>query len=227
MDRFRHQIQYEDDGHHPSNNNHPQSSQYQEAFDDRPFLQNGQDGLMVQDNYLSIDSSDRQIRNARSTPSNFRVKMEGSSTDQGTTGFEYENVYSVQLQSITVPNTNGVLDEPYLLIEIEELSSFNVMHGTNQWLGKAFSKLYFLPGTNSFVRNSLEYGGPSEYVFRQAPLASLNTLTLRIRKPDGTIFDFGADTLAPTPPNRAVQTSMVFKIGTLVPDTCRIPRRNS
>lgn len=228
MNRFN-DIEFDPNGGQTSSHNTfpmPDSDQYREAFDGRPFVGPGQNDLMLVDNYISIDSRDRD-RAAYPGANRFRVMFEATDNYNGaTTGFRYKNIYSIQLRSITVPNTNGVLDQPYLLLDVEELRKYNIMDGTNIALKHAFVKIHLLETTNAFTRNSLEYGFPVDFIFKQASMGSLNSLTLRILKPDGTLFDFGTDTSPPAPVNETMQCSMVFKVTTLSPDTCLIPRHN-
>lgn len=204
----------------------PFNNQYQQAYSDKPFLGSGQSNLITKTHYVNIDSRDRD-RVIYPSTNKFKVMFEPSDNYNGaSTGYKHKNVHSIKLKNITVPNLNNVLDQAYLLLDISEFHNYHTVEGTNRSLQKAFTKIHLLETTNAFAKNSLEFSAPSELIFEQSPLASLNSLTITILKPDGTPFVFGTDTSPPTAVNEAIQTSMSFEITTLLPDSLIIPRRN-
>ena len=217
-------YQLEFDPNYPSQTGARQFGHYSESFATNP--QSGHQDLIYVDNYVSIDSRDRD-RAAYPNSNQFRVLFEPSDSYIGaSTGIRYKNIHSIELKSITVPNTNAVLDLPYLIVTIDELKGRRVMTGTNITLDNAFAKIHLLETTTAFARNTNDYGLPLEYKFKQAPLSWLNSLSISILAPDGTPFNFGTDMATGLPVNELLQTSFVFKITTLEMDTGNIPRRN-
>ena len=100
---------------------------------------------------------------------------------------------------------------------------------TNTQTRNAFAKLFLRPlnvNNNKFLCLDKDVSDPLVLTFFQAPMASLNRMTIRFRKKDGAFFDFGNDTMPPDDPNPDLQNVMTFKVTTSVSNTDIIPRRN-
>ena len=194
------------------------SSAFPFVLADKPFMQMPQTNLIVDPvcKYLSIDSRDRD-RTIYPNTNHFRVPLEVSNNTPST-GTRYRNIYSVTLLSCVVPNVPQIFTQPYILLQIDEVSG--LYDAANPTSAKAFTKLYFreVTGSSAFLRSDKAVGDPSCKIFYPAPRASLDHVTVSFRYYDGTLVDFGADTTAPTDPNTLVQTTFTLEIKTMVVD---------
>ena len=167
-------------------------------------------------NYLTVSSADRDRERWPST-SYFRIKLVDDTPGQpyGAVGCIYKNVRTIKLLSLTVPNTNNVLDEPYLLLTVDEVPGN--YDSTNPWVCKSIAKIFFKrPGpSDAFLKMDSGVADPDTKVIAGVG-RQLDRLTLGLRRYDGTPFDFGTDdgeTLDP-----ALQTSFTFELVNEVPD---------
>jgi hypothetical protein len=127
-----------------------------------------------------------------------------------------KNIVEIELITAIFPNTTNILLEPYLVLEIDELSS-NIEFSSND-INKAFAILPLKKPndtTGSFIVPELGQNRQTVMYFR-TPLASLDRMTISIKDMNGNLFNFGSDTLTPT---KALQNTFLFKITTLDPDT--------
>ncbi len=120
-----------------------------------------------------------------------------------------KNVVEIELVSVILPNQNGILDEPYVLLEIAELPS-NIEFSSNN-IKNAFAILPMKKpnkDTDSFIIPELgqNYRTPLKL---KTPIASIQSFTISIKDLNGNLFDFGSDTPTPT---KSLQNSFVFKI---------------
>lgn len=202
---------------------------YQQLSPERPFLQPPQDLILNPvPIYISVDSRDRD-RGLWPQTNQFRVPFVTSSDNPAikTTGDRIRNIYSISLLSCVVPNSPGVFDQPYLLLQIDEIQG--IYDAANQTTTKAITKLYFREahGGSKFLRLDKGVGDPTCRIYWPAPKASLSQLTVSFRNYDGSLFDFGADEISPTLPNTALQTTLTLEIRTYIVDTLdKIGHRN-
>lgn len=167
--------------------------------------------------YLTLSSADRDRTTFPST-SQFTIKLLDDAPGQpnGVPGVCYKNVESVKLLSAAIPNTNNVYDEPYLLLQIDELSG--MYHSANTACCNAFTKMYFTRGgvLQPWLRLDKGVGDPLTRVYWPTPLASIDRFSISFRTYDGELFDFGTDD--GDVPNPLLQTSVTLEIRTVVPD---------
>jgi hypothetical protein len=161
------------------------------------------------DHYLIIDSRDRD-RSIYPDTNRFVVPFNSNSSfgvqDQ------FKNIVSIELIDAILPST-AISLEPYVSLTIPELKpSYS---GTNDNLSNTFAILIPESSTSPFSR--CKFNIPVLNKFK-TPIASLYKLTLEFRSGDGTLFSFGADTVSPAPPNKSVQTQLIFKITTMESD---------
>ena len=52
--------------------------------------------------------------------------------------------------------------------------------------------------------------------YEPTPLSNLSKLTIKFKKYDGTLFNFGSDSTPPTDPTIEIQNTLTFKITTMV-----------
>lgn len=166
--------------------------------------------------YVSINSADRNRVKWPST-SDFCIKLIDDEPGQpnGVVGKRYRNVQSVKLLSAVVPNTNNVLDEPYLLLQIKEIEG--MYDAATRPSQNAFTKLYFNQSPGKFLRLDKGVGDPITKVYWPTPKATIDRFTVSIRTYDGDVFDFGTDDGAD--PNPELQTTFTLEIKDYIPDS--------
>lgn len=190
---------------------------YPQVYRDRPFMQLPQMNLILNPKplYLHVDSSHRN-RDRFPNPADYVFPLVSASDDVDTPGERYKDICEISLVSATIPNNTGVLDKPYLVLQIDEIGGH--YDGVGIGCRKAFSKLYFDNPGGKFLRVDKGIGDPAVRVFYPKPLASLSRLSISIRNPDGTIFNFGTDTSLPQAPNPDLQNTFTFQIITKIVD---------
>lgn len=152
---------------------------------------------------IAIDSKDRDIVKYPS-PSNYRFAFP-----------ELKNIISVELIGGVIPDKNNVTLEPYLILQIPELSHERLI-GTNSSIENSFAILQIPPATTSGSFINLDMHLSERVVFESRTiLPILNHVNVKILKNDGSIFSFGSDSGSP---NLAIQNFFVLRI------ICRQPR---
>lgn len=186
---------------------------------DNSWFQLPQENLIINPapSYLTINSADRDRSKWPST-SHFQIKFIDDAPGQpnGVTGKQYRNIQSVKLLSATIPQLNNVLDQPYLLLQVDEVQG--MYDASTLPVSRAFSKLHFepTPGPAPILRLDRGVGDPLTREFWPTPLASLDRLTLSIRTYNGDVFSFGTDGGDDIDPT--LQTSFTFEIRNYVVD---------
>ena len=117
----------------------------------------------------------------------------------------YKNIHSIRLILLSMPNTcNGIYnfrDEPYLLVNIEELD--NTYDGTNLANNKTFAKVHQTQNTidgygSRFTQKKFSQLEPYERspkLYTPSPLAALNSMTLNISTNRNDEYSVGNDKL--------------------------------
>lgn len=135
---------------------------------------------------LVINSSDRD-RSLYRNPNNFKIRLPR----------RYRNVSSIECGLIALPNYSN--SEKYFLIQLEEICD-GPYDSLDPEIDKAlalvpnrnglgnYSYILETPGDTSFVKNYIKK-------FIDVPLASLSTLTIKIKKANHDIVNFGNDLL--------------------------------
>jgi hypothetical protein len=196
---------------------------YPDVFPDKVVpLQPSQDDLILNPVpiYISVDSRDRD-RNLWPQTNQYRVPFVTSSNNPNikTTGDRIKNIYSISLLSCVVPNNDDVFDQPYLLLQIDEIEG--IYDAANVTTSNALTKLYFREcySGSKFLRLDKGVGDPTSRIYWPAPKASLEQLTISFRNYDGSLFNFGTDTTPPTDPNTELQTTLTLEVRTYIVDT--------
>jgi hypothetical protein len=206
---------------------------YPHVFTPQPFLQLPQNNLINDPDpyYLSIDSHDRD-RTKYPNPNNYTIHLVSSDTTVGgcnVPGIRYKNITEIELVGAVIPNKPGVLDEIYLILQIEEIDN-PVFHSTNPNLSKGFAKLFFVPPadpmTTKWLYLDLENTKPLIKKFYPKPKSSLDRISIKLLKRDGTPFSFGTDMTLPSDVNPLCQNSFTFKITQKITDIDVIGQRN-
>lgn len=146
--------------------------------------------------YICINSNERDI-SAYPNSNNFSVKLNET----------FKNIYSIELIDATVPDKNNIEQQPYLLLQVDQIQ--DTINSTNSALASSFAILKLLPAITpgffiSMDRSSWE---KTPKIYKDSK-ASLSRMTISIKKPDGTLFDFVQD----TPVNPLYQCLFTFKI---------------
>jgi hypothetical protein len=195
---------------------------YPQVYRDAPFYQQPQSNLIINPVpfYLTIDSRDRD-RSVWPNTNAYRIPLVSSDRDLSvlSPNVRYKNIYSISLLSCVVPNHGGVMFEPYLLLQINEID--RVYDSASPVCARAFTKLYFkeVCPSSKFYRLDKGVGDPLTKIYWPAPRASLESITLSFLHPDGTLFDFGPDNPLPDPVDPLLQTTITLEIRTFVTDS--------
>lgn len=162
--------------------------------------------------YLAVESKARNL-NAYPNPESYRV----------TFGDSYRNVKSIELIGATVPDKNNILSEPYLVLKIDE---FDNIESSDSNTDNAFTILQLnTPNTTGGFINLDMYLCAGTVKIFDTPLARLNTMTISFRDYNNNLFSFGDDT-AGSPPNKALQNMLIFKITTMEVKRDKLQHRN-
>ena len=103
----------------------------------------------------------------------------------------YKNVKRVEIVSVVLPNVSGILDEPVVVFDINELNYFPSSSGYKkvfavlpvQSPNKATDGFINLTGINTKNSTTLQY---------KTPLALLAGISVKIRDITGALYNFGA-----------------------------------
>ena len=159
--------------------------------------------------YVTVDSTDRD-RTVWNSSSRFQIKMEPSPTFQGATlSRAFKNVKSVDIIKVVYPNTNNVVNEMYLYLCVPELEG--TIETTANFGKSAIAQLLPTKVVGNFVY-SIYHEDVHPKMYYPVEGMRIDKLTLEFRKKDGSLFDFGTDTLPGTAPNKLLQTSATFRI---------------
>lgn len=139
---------------------------------------------------VSIDSSDRDtIRYPN--PNEFSVILGSKSKASGLMR-AFVDVESIELVSVVIPkhtvDGDNVDDFPYIILDIPEVGG--IYEGTSMQTTRAFAKLRFKDDLGAYREYRTTDAG-ERFVKRFTPLRSIDRLTVRFYRPDGTPYEFG------------------------------------
>jgi hypothetical protein len=152
--------------------------------------------------YIAVSSS---YRNATNYPKHYdyRINLNEPLYD----------VIKAEMIACTFPNSADILDEPALVIDIEELN-FIKCQNTSQTT--AFT-IVPLKGPNKasagFINPELSCTVRGKYCKLESPKGVLSSLTIKVRNIEGVLYDFGSPSGSTS---KALQHSFVLKIVTKV-----------
>lgn len=150
--------------------------------------------------YLTISSKDRDVT-AYPNVNHYSLKFPN----------EFKNIHSIELIQAIIPDQNDVQNEPYLLLQVDEIQDVMVSNDKN--ISNAFAILQLATPTKAgtFIQIDRRI---HEYTVKyyDTPKAYLSKMTITILDSNGFPFNFGTDT---PPPNKAFQNTFIFKIVTL------------
>lgn len=165
----------------------------------KPVLQKNTTEYEETVHYLTIESKSRNLTNYPQ-PSNYKISFEQT----------YRNVKSIELISATLPDQGNITDEPYLLLNIDEIT--NIDSSVDE-IFNTFAVLQLPPVITSgkFINIPMGLSCVGTPKIFKTPLAKLDKISLSIRNYDNELFSFGDDTLG-SPPNKQYQNIFIFKI---------------
>ena len=135
---------------------------------------------------------------------------------------EFKNISAIELVQAIIPAKNSVEEEPYLLLEIDEIS--DVMFSKDRFITDSFAMLQLAAPTTAggFIQIDKRIHENTVRYFK-IPKASLSKMTITLRDCAGNIFNFGTDS---NPPQKALQNTFIFKITTLEKKRKQMDHRN-
>jgi hypothetical protein len=150
----------------------------------------------IRDEYIVISSIDRDITNYPS-PSKYTITLP----------YELRNINSIELVNGVIPDQNNVTQEPYLLLNIQELE--NVMISTNKSASDSFAILHLAkPIASGYFINVDKKTFERVILNYVTPKASLSKLTISITDAYGNLFNFGDDSGGP---HKSLQNMFILK----------------
>ncbi len=163
--------------------------------------------------YLAINSKDRDT-STFVQPEQYTINLD---TDVGAI---YKNVVSVKLISATIPDINNVRDEPFLILNVDELSNaYTKYRGTN----KAFTNMYdILRFTDRLTDTKFIYLSEGPLIEYHPPLAKLSKMTISFTDQTGSLFSWGDDSTL----SLIRQNSLVFEITEMIANVEKLGTRN-
>lgn len=159
-------------------------------------IQEKETTYQTQENYLVINSG---YRNTNSWPLHYNYRVDFDKV--------YKNVRSVEMISAVIPNTANILNEQYIIFDIDELN-FLEFNGSSH-MGFAIVPLKSANmSSGGFINPELNCTLRSKLTFRE-PKASLSSLTIRTLDTYGNLYNFGQPNGSTDP---SVQHSFTLKI---------------
>lgn len=164
--------------------------------------------------YVTISSRDRD-RSVHSNVNNYHITLPQ----------EFRNIHSVELVQAILPAKNNSEAEPYLLLDIDELS--DVMISNDKHVSNSFAILQPTTPTTTggFMQIDKRIHENTVKIYK-TPKASLSKLTVSIKDCLGNLFNFGSDTVLPNAVDKSLQNTFVFKITTLEKRRSELNQRN-
>jgi hypothetical protein len=148
---------------------------------------------------IAIDSKDRNMEKYPN-PNEFSISFgyndnifsnENSKKEVGFIHKKLNNIKYVKLVSLVLPyktNEGDSIDNyPYLLLDIDEIGS--KYEGTNRHLDNTFARIILDKKVGKWCTFSGDVN--HEFIKYFNPMIEISKFTIRIKKPDGTLFNFG------------------------------------
>lgn len=172
------------------------------------------------DNYISISSSNRDNVNYP-LHYDYRINFD----------YPYKNIRKIEMISAILPNqpasqsSGDILNESHLIIDIPGINYIEFPNNIGSKALGAFSILPLKPPTKSsggFINPELGCIYHKAKVFK-TPLASMDSITIRVRSNNGDLYDFGQPSGSTS---KEFQNHFVFKITTEETKRTMINHRN-
>lgn len=149
--------------------------------------------------YITVSSLERNTTTFPN-PGKFTIPLQN----------ELKNLVSFELIQAILPNVNNILDEPYLLLKIDEMD--DVMESNDRNITDSFAIVQLAPAivgpTNSFINTDKRTyeNTTKEFI---TPKASLAKLSITLTDISGQEFDFRK--IGTTLTDKSIQITFIFK----------------
>jgi hypothetical protein len=188
---------------------------YSDSYNTKHSLSN-ESNVEYEENthYVSVSSKDRD-RSIYPSVSNYIIDLPN----------EFKNIYSIELIQAIIPAKNNADEEPYLLLNIGEISDVVLSNDKN--ISDSFAILQpntpikaggFMQIDKRIHENTVKY--------YKTPKANLSRMTIKILDSLGDVFNFGTDTVPPNVFDKTLQNTFIFKIITLEKRRKELNHRN-
>lgn len=161
--------------------------------------------------FLHVSSIDRDVTFYPKS-SHYRFQFEDT----------FKNVKSIKLIGATIPNQNDILDNPSVIVQIDEINHLNFSSNN---INKGFAVLP-LKGPSRAVDGFIvpEMAcNLNSFVELRTPIAKLNSFTITITGIDGEIIDFGEPSGSLL---KKFQNTFLFRIVTMEKNRSQLNHRN-
>ena len=157
------------------------------------------DEFMHVETKITINSNDRN-KDIYPEPNNFKINIDSNyypnrnnhnilESEKGIIYKKLNQVVKIELISAILPKNSendSIESYPYLILEIPEFGSLE--NGTNKFLDESFGKLIFSTDCGNYKMHTNKLNIIEKQF--NTPI-NLNSITIKIRKPNGEIYDFG------------------------------------
>jgi hypothetical protein len=191
----------------PSYFNNNLKNVFDEKFKNESLKNDPTINYIKKTHYLHISSSDRDV-SIFPNVNKYVIELDDN----------YKNIFSIELLQAIIPDINSVTNEPFLILNVNEIS--DVMQSRNRVIKESFAILQMATSLNGFIQIKKDVHEQTVKYYHTTPKATLNKMTISILKNDGTLFDFGSGN------GSNLQNTFVFKITTLEKDTSSLNVRN-
>lgn len=154
----------------------------------------------TEENFLVVTSNDR---NVVANPKTGQYYIDLNNV--------FKRIKQIQLIHAILPKQGTILNQPYLLLTVNELS--NSLYANDQHISSCFQLLPILtPVTGGdYIHLDTRKNQESIVYFIPSPKESLKRITINIKDYQGNIFDFGEPNGDVT---KTFQNTFIFKITT-------------
>lgn len=152
---------------------------------------------------VTVSSKDRNI-GLYPSPSSYQVILP-----------PIRNISKVELIGGIIPDKLNVTYEPYLVLSVDEFRHRSLI-ASDETIENGFAILQMTPPVSSGKFINLDMSLSEELVHEVVEPFTINKLTLKIKKSDGTLFNFGTDT---DPFDATLQNTFMFRVTTRIPKT--------
>ena len=152
---------------------------------------------------VTVSSKDRNI-GLFPSPSSYQVPLP-----------EIRNIVKVELIGGIIPDKLNVTYEPYLVLSVDEFKHRSLI-ASDETIENGFAILQMTPPVSAGKFINLDMSLSEELIHQVVEPFTINKMTIKIKKSDGTLFNFGTDT---EPFDATLQNTFIFRITTKIPKT--------
>ncbi len=165
---------------------------------------------MQSEKFLVINSKDRNVTDYPNS-NHFCIFFDDT----------FKNISKIELIQAIIPDKNSVTSEPYLLLNIDEISE--TMYANDKYISDSFAVLQLCkPITTGGFINIEKRIHENVVKYYNTPKSSLSKMTIKIMTTSGSLFDFGGSGDL----SKEYQVVLVFRITCIDKSTSEIKQRN-